>query len=423
MEYHPQVYFVFPYRGVGGVPVLFYRVARYLADKGLADPVLVDFEDGAMANLARDGEVGVSVVYYSEDGELEIPADAYVVFQSMTPWSIFSRIKLDPDTRLLFWNCHPYNLVLFFPVLRFITYRFKKLNRLLGTTFLRSWNTVLLKFIDVIYQNDGLVFMDEENLRNTRAYNDIILNEARFLPIPVEVDNIIAANTNSNEGESIKFAWIGRVVDFKYYPLKRFLLSMNSYANIHSVNFEFSIIGSGPYIEQLKKLSTNLSSVKVCFIGDLPLASMREFIKTKTDIVAAMGTSALEGASVGKPVVLLDLSYKDIPENYRFRWLFETKGFNLAEEVDNTHLSPSGDTFHSLISVYQRDREALGELCRYYVINNHSLDRVAHNLLGFLQGSRLRGSHIAPLQHRSSGGVGGMVYATFKKIRTYFKGK
>ena len=48
-EAKPHLYFIFPYRGIGGVPVLFLRVGEYLAKHELAMVHFVDYSDGAMA--------------------------------------------------------------------------------------------------------------------------------------------------------------------------------------------------------------------------------------------------------------------------------------------------------------------------------------------------------------------------------------
>lgn len=414
---------MFPYRGVGGVSVLFYRVARYLAANKLAEPILVDFEDGAMANLVRSGDDELSFAYYTEESELTIPENAYAVFQSMTPWSIFPNIRFHSNTRLLFWNCHPYNLILPIPFFRIISYRFKTLSRCFELTLLKSWKKWLVRFIRTIHKKEGIVFMDEENLRKTEICNDLSLNRASFLPIPVDLPECNSKNTFRNVNEDIRFTWIGRLVDFKFYPLKRFLISMNSYAYQRSIIFEFSVIGSGPFIRKLKKLAESLNSVRVKFFGDMELSDVKTFIKLNTDIVVAMGTSALEGASLSKPTVLLDLSYKNIPENYKFKWLYETTGYNLAEEVCKKHLGSSNNSFSQLISIYIKDPHSLSNLCFNHVANNHSLSKVSLELVNFLMKSKLNARHIKINDNRKSIIMSYRVYSFFRNARDIWKGK
>ena len=247
--------------------VLFFRLATYLLRKNVARPVLVDFEDGAMTLMARMSKAEVEVVVYPESGVVDIPSDSYAVFQSMTPWSLFPNIRLHPATRLLFWNCHPYNLVLFFPGLRFITYRWKRAHHLLVKNILFIWSRDLKRFIQKIYAMNGLVFMDQENRRNTEKFNSINLDAARFLPIPVEIEEISSASGFSRGERHIRVTWIGRLVDFKYYPLKRLLASMNRYCKNNSSNFSCAIIGSGPYLDALRKYAAGLSMLMYTFMA------------------------------------------------------------------------------------------------------------------------------------------------------------
>ena len=422
MSFYPTVYFVFPYRGVGGVPVLFYRVASYLAANNLAKPILVDYEDGAMVKLAQNERSNVKIALYPEDGYLEIPGDAYAVFQSMTPWSLFPNIRLHPETRLLFWNCHPYNLVLFIPGFRFFTYRFKRVNRIIGDTLLRSYSRQLKSFINTIQRRHGLLFMDEENRKNTESYNRINLQNVELLPIPVEVEEERRTSNFREESDRIHITWIGRLVDFKFYPLKHLLASMELYARKQSILFECSIIGSGPYLEVLQKFVSRLSCVKVRLLGDMGLSEVRMFIDAETDIVAAMGTSALEGGSREVPTILLDLSYKDIPGNYRFKWLFETTGCNLAEEVSTRHLTNDDDSFSRLMARYKEDPVKVGKLCSEYIKSRHTLDVVSRKLVTSLKFSELQGKDVEELVGHSNGTLTKKTYSIFRKFCTRIQG-
>lgn len=416
------IYFVFPYRGVGGVSVLFFRVANYLAKNNIAKPILIDFEDGTMSKLVQASHSNLEVLVYPKDDFIDIPGEAYVVFQSMTPWSIFPNIRLNEETRLLFWNCHPYNLVLFVPGLRFITYNFKVLNRAISRTILRGWARKLREFIITIHKKHGLVFMDEENRKNTQEYNALNLQNVELLPIPVEIDELARISTFRKESETIRITWVGRLVDFKYYPLKRLLTSVEAYAKAQSITFECSIIGSGPYLEALQKFASQLRWVKVKFQGDMELSQVRKFIDSKTDILAAMGTSALEGGAREVPTILLDLSYKDIPANYRFKWLHETTGCTLGEEISVKNCTDQSDSLGPLLARYNDDPIKVGKLCAEYVKMHHTLESVTSQLVESLEKSELQGKHLRGFLTNSNGGFSNRIYSAFRNLRTKIQG-
>lgn len=110
-----NLYFVFPYRGVGGVPLLFLRFATFLTKNKLANCILVDYSDGYMARNVNSNEI--PILSYREDVPIFIPSGSVAIFQSMTPWSIFPSLKISDDVRILFWNCYPFNLIPLFPAL------------------------------------------------------------------------------------------------------------------------------------------------------------------------------------------------------------------------------------------------------------------------------------------------------------------
>ena len=410
-----KIYFIFPYHGTGGVSVLFYRVAKFLSEYQLAAPVVVDYADGTMIQLAEAEKKKLDTLIYSDDYNIKIPADSIAVFQSMTPWSIFPNVNLDPNTRLLFWNCHPYNLVVFIPFFRFITYRFKKINKIAGSMFLRSWSRALSEFINIIERDNALVFMDQENVQNTELYNQILFKKSRFLPIPVEIEVAPRIRASYNSGIALKFSWIGRIVDFKYYPLKRIMVDLDAYAAKASQSITLNIVGSGPYLNKIESLSKQVSSLKVDFHGDLSLLGVRELIANDTDIVVAMGTSALEGGAQGVPTILLDFAYKDIHPNYHYKWLYQTENFNLAEEVSAAHLDADGESLGNLIGDYIADSKKISNSCYRYVVDHHSLEAVSKLLLKYVSETELTAKQIE--KFRKSNSIGRGVYKFLRKAR------
>ena len=46
-----------------------------------------------------------------------------------------------------------------------------------------------------------------------------------------------------------------------------------------------------------------------------------------------MGTSAIEGARLGIPTILLDYSYKSINGFYKYEFIYEKEGFSLGKKL------------------------------------------------------------------------------------------
>ena len=69
-----------------------------------------------------------------------------------------------------------------------------------------------------------------------------------------------------------------------------------------------------------------------------------------------MGTSALEGAKLGIPTILLDYSFHQIEKLYMFKPVFEHDGFSLGAKIHNSSFEDTcslGDLLSKILSNYE----------------------------------------------------------------------
>ena len=104
-----KVYFCFPYKSVGGVSILFLRLAYSLFEKYNFKCTLIDYKDGYMSKNANLDKVDIE--FYDDLKKTIIVKDSIIVFQSMTPWSIFPNLVINKSTKVFFWTCHPFNFI------------------------------------------------------------------------------------------------------------------------------------------------------------------------------------------------------------------------------------------------------------------------------------------------------------------------
>lgn len=381
-----DIYFCFPYRGVGGVPILFIRIAEYLAEQKKISVNVIDYSDGFMATNIDQNLV--NLVIYDEKNYLLIPDNAIVIFQSMTPWSIFQNLKYNENTRFLFWNCHPFNLIPTLPGLRDVMSSNLLLSRIILKTILRNYQKKMKNFIELISANNSLLFMDNTNLKTTEEYLNLKVKNINYLPIPGKnfgVDNILRSSLlKDNE---INFTWIGRIVDFKYYILKHFLEELDKINN--NFIFNITIVGEGDYLQSLKDLCSKLKNLNIQFINFIEPFKLEEYIKHNSDIILGMGTSALDGASIGVPVILLDISYKNVSNDYIFNWLFNTKNYNLGKLITYKKISSRNNSLIDMISDIITDYESLSQNTLDYYKENHSLPKIADMFLKYVDKSKM----------------------------------
>lgn len=379
-----DIYFCFPYRGVGGVSVLFVRVAEYLAASGLAKCYLIDYSDGYMA-IHRDPSL-TELIEYSESTKVRIPGGASIIFQSMTPWSVFPHLDIHPSTKVLFWNCHPLNLIPSLPGFRTITSRDTFLARLVLNTVLRNFTMKVRQFLKYLLDKDSIVFMDGTNLQITCDLLGVKVKMPDFLPIPTKLISSHNDYRKIPDANVIKFVWVGRIVDFKYYPLKRFLEDLSIFADKSEIKFEVIIVGGGDYIDTLAKevLKLRYKVLSIKLIEHIDNENIDAFILKNADISIGMGTSALEGAKLGVPTLLFDFSYINIMGAYKYRWVHESTNFNLGEMVGMQNSNPLGNVLQEKIEEFQISGDKIS--CREleYFLAHHKLTAVVDKLLNIL---------------------------------------
>jgi glycosyltransferase involved in cell wall biosynthesis len=408
----PKLYFCFPYHGVGGVSLLFLRLAEELAQRGLAECALVDYADGFMAKH-RDPAL-TTLVEYADDGEVAIPGDAVAVFQSMTPWSIFPALRLAPQTRVLFWNCHPFNLVPTLPGMRQPMQHSLAFGRLMLVTVLRGYRNRIRRLVALLLSRGSLVFMDRANVANTEDYLGVSVGEPVYLPIPAQAPATVPAKPPRDlRAQGLRLAWVGRLVDFKYQILKYTLQQLNRLQPETGLHFEIIVVGSGDFGEELRADVAPLGNIAVRFIDYIAPDQLDAFLLEQTDMLMAMGTSALEGAKLGVPTLLLDVAYGKIPDGYVFQWLHERKGFVLGDMIRAENLVPGNRSLADRIGEMLEDYPALSRKAAEHFRQHHALAGVAPKLLAIVQQARCTWSElaVAGLVKR------GVLYSTFTVLR------
>lgn len=408
-----KLYLVFPYRGVGGVSMLFLRLAEYLAQHGLAECHLVDYADGFMARNVKDTRVHLEC--YEDQGKpLDIPADAVALFQSMTPWSIFPGVRLAAQTRVFFWNCYPFNLIPLLPGLRRPMQQHALLARMILATALRGFRGKMRRLVRLMAERRSLVFMDRPNVETTQRYLGVRLEKPVYVPIPVPAGGSLLASPNRDwSAQGLRVVWLGRVVDFKFYILHHSLRALNDLQAQLGLPIKMTLVGSGDYADRLAEAAAALPHIHCDFIEHIAPQALDAFLTDEADLLLAMGTSALEGARLGVPTLLLDVAHGPVGEGYVFRWLYQRSGFTLGDILQPADLIPGNSSLADRINDLIKDFAAQSSMCRQYFETHHELSSVADKLLKELAACQCTYEDL-----RNQGLLGrGILYTIFAAIR------
>jgi hypothetical protein len=94
-----------------------------------------------------------------------------------------------------------------------------------------------------------------------------------------------------------------------------------------------------------------------------------------------MGTSALEGAKLYIPTILIDASYKKVKGDYLYRLLCDTKNYDLGHIVDKSDILPGNESLKEIILKITRDYKSYSEMTYRYYLENHTIEYVVDKFL------------------------------------------
>jgi len=367
------IVFYFPYSSVGGVSVLFLRLARLLRNERKV--ILMDLEDGYMV---RNIPSGVEFIPYTKPEEL--PNDSIVIFQSVPPWRISFISQFPLTANIFYWNLHPDNLR---PDFIGIISRFKRVT-MLNYLFSAIRKRKLNKLLKLLLNKNAIRFMDQENYLATAFIYGLKVNNPKYLQILTDNNNEAKIKNRLKKGKTINLAWLGRIDDFKTPILMHIIKRL---CDIQTFDVNFSIIGTGGDIEKVRELSQQQKNIVFSFISEIPPDNMQKAFEN-IDILFAMGTSALDGAKNKVPTILVDYSYKKINGLYQFKMIYEKQNYNMGELINISHMEKMS-SLENLIRSIVDDFEEYSEKSFLYWKRNFSPEEVLPKFISAIEDSSM----------------------------------
>jgi len=169
----------------------------------------------------------------------------------------------------------------------------------------------------------------------------------------------------------------------------------------------------------LRQLSAIFDTRKLGYTSSLVAMEIEndkldDYLINNCSILFAMGTAALEGAKLGIPTILLDISYKRISHVYNYRWLFERDGMTLGENIKDVFLNSSNeDSLELRINEYLESFVEISTKTLKYFENNHDLENTSSELLKKIDNSTSQWGKIKKSKFTSRG----IVYNFYKFLK------
>ena len=360
--------FCFPYRGAGGVPLLFLRLAIELSKQNHHISI-VDYKNGYMIkNLPP--QTPIKTIYYTDNTSVKIPNNAILIFQTMTPWSIYPSLDIPKKTYLFFITTIPTNLFPALPGIRSKTSTLNWLTKLLWSTILRSEYTKCKTFLELSLKENAISFLDTNISCNIENAFNLTLPNATYIPLFSDEKKENSYLSHKRPVNEIHLAWVGRIADFKIHILNQTIKDIEHYATHFNQKITFHIIGSGNKMHRLHSPKThNISVIKKNHISP---QNLPDYL-LKTHMVFAMGTSALESAKLGIPTIRLDYSYAPVSSNYLYKYLFDIKGHSLGDQIGTPCYQKGTHTMKNILKEIKENPSHLSQKTFNFYQKNHSI--------------------------------------------------
>lgn len=357
---------------MGGAEFLFLRMASILVDLYHIDVHYVDYEDGFAANYVHRNSK-INFIPQHVYSKTLLPSETVVVAPLSSMFDVATQLK-GIDIKVFFWSIHPVGLEEFFA----------KLLHKIHIKFDTKEKTILGGIIDLLIENDSLYFMDEPNYSYQKEVFKFKSTEEKYLPIPLAEKHLTSKYTSN---PNINLAWVGRLSEDKIFSLINILNCCNEYLlSNDNQKIVFHIIGDGPKRYLLESFELN-SNLQLIYRLDLSDSSLQSYLKENIEVLFAMGTSALEGASLSIATILVDFSYQPMSTKY-FRWIYEAKGFSLGNPHQDGQIY--GTSFETIMDIIKKNN--LGQYASKsyeYFLKNHSLEGITEKFLKILDASTI----------------------------------
>ena len=251
-----------------------------------------------------------------------------------------------------------------------------------------NYKRYVFGLLNFLLEKNALYFMDGPNVRGLERRGFVIdKNKIRYIPVPVMMETGMK-RTNNYLNEVCRITYVGRGWEkWKIYPVIKMLEDLNQIGKKCSLTI---ITDTKEMFESmiLKYIPNN--NIKIKYMFGLSGKSLEEYLLYNSDVHFSMGISALEGAKLGIPTILLDASHKKFPPNYKYHWLFETKEYSLADFIDD-YTTFEGHSIDDIFdTLYNNDLYQINsDKCYNYVLQYHSQAESVDKLLNAAESTQL----------------------------------
>jgi hypothetical protein len=366
----------------GGTQVLTIHICEALNKKNIV-PKLITYKGGYVYETAIEKKIQFLFIDSNqEDFQKHIDRfDVLVVFSGyfIRDYEVFKKTNI----RFFYWSVYPDHLLQTFSSIKKLSKLFFAKDNPLNAYLIRMFVYALLK-------DNALFFMEISHYHAIKKYGIKIDNaEKNIIPIPFQTPDLPLPNRNrvvrKNE---INICYLGRAEVWKIYPLLKLLTDANDLKNIdNNINIKVHIITDDKkkilkYIRSYSVFGAK-KNISLNLIDGLKGKDLEKYLVDEIDILFAMGMSLFEGAKLCIPSVIIDPSPVELPESYRYRWLYEESGYSLGYPIWLLG-KREGMQLESLIDSILKRKNGFadeGKKCFDYIKKAHNIDDIINKFI------------------------------------------
>ena len=391
-----NITFFFPYPHISGIPVLFSNLTNYLLSDNEHDINIVDYKNGALIRSCKPSPK-LNFIEFKDFEDCILDFETHLIMQASLPWKIRQELKISEKVKIIQWAAHEANLVPYLSRFNFI-FKIQNSNLFIHKFFRlinnKAYNT-LSSWVSLMIDRGSIVFMTQEIYNNTIKYLFLeSTHSVSYLPNfsfgEIGYKEKVILSKSKKIRQELDLCWVGRIADFKLHILNYSISNLSEYALKSQVKIKFHIIGTGEFTKILR-LDCQNRYFEIINVGALEKESVDKYLEEKIDAMFSMGTSALDGARLGLPVVLLDQSNSEIKDGYIFKFLFASTGFDLGHPVGDLDFEIGNKSLAIIIDGLILNYIGLSNKTLDYYFENHSIEAVSTKLLHLIDNNYFYG--------------------------------
>ncbi len=233
-----------------------------------------------------------------------------------------------------------------------------------------------IKILSLLNSSNALFFIDVMGKSIVEKRLNLKISNQQYLPIPINVPPRV---TSTPLNHVVNITYIGRCVSWKVQPVLKILKDIMFYNLSDRVVLNIVTDDVNDFRDFILE-KNDFKGIEIAFHQNLGEREINQLFKG-INLNIGMGTAALDGAKNGIPTIVIDASDYDFPDDYRYRWIFESKDLVLGKMMEKGVTKFDGMmTFEDMLTNLEREYSELGQKCYDYVRENYDIENFVNKI-------------------------------------------